>query len=93
MTNAEVVARYLELSEQIAILNLERGKLKALLVPGRNAGVDKDIRVSVSVKTRIDMYLLRRYVTPQVITMCSTNQRYRTVQIVPKPKPTKIKPD
>lgn len=91
MNTADAVIEYLRLTDEIKILKDARNKLKPFFKEGRNIGPDRDVRMTRSSKTRLDMWELRRWVTAEVLDRCRTFSIYVSVSVVPKPKPPKEK--
>lgn len=91
MNTGEAIEEYLRLTDEIKRLSDQRAALKSYFHPGRNSGVSRDIRVSMCNINRLDMWLLRRYVTHEVIEMCMVTTPRRSVAVVPKPNPKKEK--
>lgn len=91
MIKAEAIEEYLRLTDEIKHLSDQRSALKTYFHEGRNSGIGRDIRVSRTNPRRIDMWLLRKYVTVAIIDMCMISSMRTSVAVVPKPKPPKPK--
>lgn len=87
----EAVEKYIDLTRRIKALVDERRQIGVSFLPGRTEGELYDVRVSVTSSTRIDMFRLRRYVTAEVIAMCTTSSARRNVVVIDKLKPKKTK--
>ncbi len=87
----QVVEEYLRLTEEIKVLTDRRKLLQPKLGDGRNYGTWADIRVNRSFTNKIDMMLLRKYVTPAIIDLCTVTRYHNSVAVVPKLKPKKPK--
>lgn len=85
------VNEYIALTDQIRELTERRKAIGATLPHGRSEGLGKDVRVCTSHVTNLDLSMLRRYVTQDVIRMCSTTSTRRQVAVVAKLKPKKEK--
>lgn len=85
------IEKYIDLTRRIKALTDERRQVGTNFRPGRTEGEAFDVRVSVTSSNRIDMFRLRRYVTAEVIAMCTTSSPKRSVTVVAKLKPRKTK--